>query len=76
MIQKSNQVVVILTNDFDHQVEASGGENDVVDRWQSGECLGNLGDVTYALDANHCLARKAQTQWVGNGNNLHYARIG
>jgi len=69
-------VVIILTNYLDHQVEASGCENDVVDRGQSGKCLGHLGDVAYALNADHCLARKAQTQRVGNGNNLHYARFG
>ncbi|MEG8034502.1 hypothetical protein QP157_03940 [Sphingomonas sp. LR61] len=75
-VEQFDQVVVVLADDLDHQVEAAGGHDEVVDRRQLFEGIGDCSGVTADPDADHRLPVEAELHRVGDRDDLHDAGLG
>src|SRR6478752_199340 len=67
LVEQFDEVVVVFADDLGEDVEAAGGEHDVVDGGDLGESFGDAAAVAGDADADHRLAEEAELHGVGDG---------
>jgi hypothetical protein len=68
-------VRIVLDDDLGHQVERASGDDDVVDRVDLGELVGDRLDGAAHRDGDERLAGEADLHRVGHRDDLHDARV-